>query len=322
MFDWIIGVVAEGGYAGIILMMIAENIFPPVPSELIMPLAGFVAAQGALNPLLVVAAGTAGSMVGALPWYYLGVWLGEARLRRFLARYGRWLTLEARDLDRAMRWFDRHGTTAVVVARLLPAVRTFIALPAGVARMPLGVFLLCVAIGSTIWNGALTWAGYRLEAEYLQVARYLDHASKIMIGVIVVLYLYRVVAAGGFGVRLGYWARTLRRDVHALYLAARDPRVPWYAKTVAMLVAAYALSPIDLIPDFIPVLGHLDDMILVPLGILLAVRLIPDEVFQEHRRAAEAIAKKPVDWRVGVLFVVIWLVVLVFAARWLLGVVQ
>ena len=84
------------------------------------------------------------------------------------------------------------------------------------------------------------------------------------------------------------WARTINRDVHALYLASRDPRVPWYAKAMGLLVAGYALSPIDLIPDFIPVLGYLDDLILVPLGILLAIQLIPPAIMAEHRRSALA----------------------------------
>src|SRR5436190_23901196 len=99
--------------------------------------------------------------------------------------------------------------------------------------------------------------------------------------------------------RVRQWARILKRDVVALYLAARDPRVPWYAKIVAACVAAYALSPIDLIPDFIPVLGYLDDIILVPLGIALAIRLIPPAIFQEHRETASArIANRPTS-RVG-----------------------
>jgi uncharacterized membrane protein YkvA (DUF1232 family) len=93
--------------------------------------------------------------------------------------------------------------------------------------------------------------------------------------------------------RLRYWARGIKRDVHALYLAARDPRVPWYAKAVALAVAAYALSPIDLIPDFIPVIGYLDDLIIVPLGILLAVRLIPADVLAELRAAASEAAERP-----------------------------
>ncbi len=110
----------------------------------------------------------------------------------------------------------------------------------------------------------------------------------------------------------------MRRDIHALYLSARDPRVPWYAKAVAMLVAGYAISPIDLIPDFIPVLGHLDDLILLPLGIMLAIRLIPAAVLAEHRQTAVR-ARLPTDWRVGALFIAIWLTVIALALYGLAG---
>jgi uncharacterized membrane protein YkvA (DUF1232 family) len=107
--------------------------------------------------------------------------------------------------------------------------------------------------------------------------------------------------------RLGDWARGIKRDVHALALAARDPRVPWYAKAVALAVAAYALSPIDLIPDFIPVLGHLDDVIIVPLGIVLAVRLIPAEILAEHRAAASAAGSQPTSRAAAAVIVAIWI---------------
>ena len=107
--------------------------------------------------------------------------------------------------------------------------------------------------------------------------------------------------------RLKNWARAIRRDVHALYLASRDPRVPWYAKALAVAVAGYALSPIDLIPDFIPVLGYLDDLIIVPLGILLVVRLIPPQVMAEHRASATAAQHRPVSRTAGVVIVCIWL---------------
>lgn len=107
--------------------------------------------------------------------------------------------------------------------------------------------------------------------------------------------------------RIREWARAIKRDVHALWLAARDPRTPWYAKALAMGVAAYALSPIDLIPDFIPVLGYLDDAILVPLGIMLVVRLMPPELMAEYRAAAAAAEGKPVS-RAGAAFIVaLWL---------------
>ena len=112
------------------------------------------------------------------------------------------------------------------------------------------------------------------------------------------------------------WARTLRRDVHALYLAGRDPRVPWYAKAVAALVAAYAASPIDLIPDFIPVLGYLDDVVLLPLGILLAIRLIPPTILAEHRRAAAHAQGRPVSAIAAGVIAVIWIAAAALSA-WL-----
>ena len=116
--------------------------------------------------------------------------------------------------------------------------------------------------------------------------------------------------------RLKRWARTLKRDVHALYLAARDPRVPWIAKALAVLVAGYALSPIDLIPDFIPVLGYLDDLIIVPLGIWLAVQLIPPEIMAEHRATADASLRRPVSKAGAVAVVTIW-TLLTVAAGWI-----
>ena len=110
------------------------------------------------------------------------------------------------------------------------------------------------------------------------------------------------------------WARTLKRDAHAVWLAAHDPRTPWYAKAVALAVAAYAFSPIDLIPDFIPVIGYLDDLILVPAGLWLALRLIPPEVLADHRRAAEAAADRPVNRWAAVAVVAVWIGVSVAAA--------
>lgn len=106
--------------------------------------------------------------------------------------------------------------------------------------------------------------------------------------------------------RLRTWAKSIKRDVHALYLSARDPRVPWYAKAVALAVAAYALSPIDLIPDFIPVLGYLDDLVIVPLGILLAIRLIPGDVLAEHRATATDV-RLPMSRGAAMVIVAIWI---------------
>ena len=117
--------------------------------------------------------------------------------------------------------------------------------------------------------------------------------------------------------RLRDWARAIRRDVHAIYLASRDPRVPWYAKALAVCIAAYALSPIDLIPDFIPVLGYLDDAILLPLGILLVVRLIPKDVMAEHRAVAAVAAERPQSMGGAIFIGAIW-IALTALAGWLI----
>jgi uncharacterized membrane protein YkvA (DUF1232 family) len=116
--------------------------------------------------------------------------------------------------------------------------------------------------------------------------------------------------------RLRDWARAIQRDVHAVYLASRDPRVPWYAKALAICIAAYALSPIDLIPDFIPVLGYLDDAILLPLGILLVVWMIPKDVMAEHHAAAAAAAERPTSTAGAIVIIAVW-IVLTMTAGWL-----
>lgn len=117
--------------------------------------------------------------------------------------------------------------------------------------------------------------------------------------------------------RIKGWARGLKRDVHALYLAARDPRTPWYAKAFALAIAAYALSPIDLIPDFIPVLGYLDEVILLPLAILLAVRLVPPDVMTEHRAAAIMAEGRPISRAGAVFTVAVWLLAAAALLWWL-----
>lgn len=118
--------------------------------------------------------------------------------------------------------------------------------------------------------------------------------------------------------KLKQWARSIKRDVVALYVAGRDPRTPWHAKAVALAVVAYAISPIDLIPDFIPVLGYLDDLIIVPLGIMLAVRLIPADLMAEFRQAASERGRLPAHWAAAAIVVVIWLVALAAVTYWAL----
>ncbi len=141
MFEWITTTVRTLGYSGVVMLTLLEHVFPPIPSELVIPLAGVVAAQGNLNVWGVIAAGSAGSLAGATFWYEIGRRLGERRVRKWVARYGKWLTLTPEHVDRAEQWFQRRGGMAVLIGRLVPGVRTFVSLPAGFARMPLGRFL-------------------------------------------------------------------------------------------------------------------------------------------------------------------------------------
>ena len=193
MVEWITGVITSSGYLGIGLLMFAENLFPPIPSELVMPFAGFVAARGELHPVGVVAAGITGSLLGAAPWYLAGRGLGGERLKRFADRHGRWLTLSRQDIQRAENWFNRYGAPAVLLGRLVPAVRTLISVPAGVTRMPLASFIACSAIGTLLWPCVLTGAGYLLESRYDRVAEWIDPIAKGVIGIIVVSYVYRFI---------------------------------------------------------------------------------------------------------------------------------
>ena len=190
--SWITDLLGRTGYLGVALLMIAENVFPPIPSELIMPFAGFTAARGALSLPLVVLAGTVGSVVGTLPWYLAGRRLGRDRLRRWAGRHGRWLTLRPRDVDSAQAWFDRHCAKSVVVGRLVPAVRTLVSVPAGITRMPLARFLVYSTLGSLVWTGALAVAGHALGAEYARVAGYLGPVTNAILGAIALVYLVRV----------------------------------------------------------------------------------------------------------------------------------
>jgi membrane protein DedA with SNARE-associated domain len=192
VFEWVTGMIEGAGYGGIALLMFIENVFPPIPSEVIMPLAGFVAARGDLNLVLVIVAGALGSLAGALMWYYVGVWVGLDRVRRFAARYGRWLTMTPEEVDQADAWFDRHNRTAVLVGRLVPAVRTLISVPAGVSGMAMPTFLLCSGIGTLLWTGFLAGAGYWLGDQHEAVARYMNPVSNLVIGLLAAGYLYRV----------------------------------------------------------------------------------------------------------------------------------
>ena len=191
MSDFIIGLITQWSYLGIFFLMVAENIFPPIPSELIMPFAGYVAANGDLNVVGVLVAGTLGSLVGTSAWYIAARLLGLHRFVWLCNKLGRVATLSEDDIDKADHWFKRHGIWAVLVGRLIPAIRTLISVPAGLAAMPFGQFLLISAVGTVLWTAILTAAGYLLQANFHAVEAWVDPVSTGVVILAVVLYLYR-----------------------------------------------------------------------------------------------------------------------------------
>lgn len=193
MFEFITDFLGKSGYIGVFLLMAVENIFPPIRSELIMPFAGFVVARGDLNLVGVLVAGTAGSIAGALPWYWGARKYGKERLKSFADRHARWMTVGSEDIDKAIAAFDRHGRSVVLFGRLIPAIRTLISVPAGLACMSWGQFLLYSTIGSLAWTGILTGAGFVLESNYEQVGKYVDPVSKGIFGILLAWYVYRVI---------------------------------------------------------------------------------------------------------------------------------
>lgn len=186
MLDWVTNIISSFGYLGIGFLMFLENVFPPIPSELIMPLAGFTVTQGQLNLQIVILAGTLGTVFGALPWYYLGKVVGEKRLRQWIDKYGKWLTLSGKDIDKSKRWLDKYGKATVFFGRIVPGIRTFISVPAGLDKMPFIPFLLYTFAGSLIWTAILTYAGFLLGNNFQQVEKYIKPISVIVIATIVI----------------------------------------------------------------------------------------------------------------------------------------
>lgn len=158
-----------------------------------MPMAGYIAAQGQMNLWLAIVVGTVGTLVGTLPWYGVGRWLGHDRVYRWVDRHGHWLTVTRGELERADRWFANHGRVVVLLARLVPGVRTVISLPAGFCRMPLGRYLAYSAVGTAVWTGVLAYLGQLLGKNYQEVSTYLGPVTWGIVGVLLVIYVVRLV---------------------------------------------------------------------------------------------------------------------------------
>lgn len=190
MLDWITQGIDSWGYMGILILMFLENIFPPIPSELIMPLAGFTIAQGKFNFLGVILSGVMGSILGALPWYYFGKNWGEKKLKEWIEKRGKWLTLSTEDLERSQQWFRHYGNWVVLLGRVIPGIRTYISIPAGLEKMPIFSFLVYSTLGTIIWISFLTVVGYWLGDNYILVEEFM---APISIIVFVILFFAVII---------------------------------------------------------------------------------------------------------------------------------
>ena len=185
---WIIGVISSLGYGGVLLLMAIESACIPLPSEIIMPFAGYLVFKGDLALWGVALAGALGCVVGSIPAYYLGMYGG----RPLVEKYGKWMLISHHDLALAERWFDRHGEIIIFIGRLLPAVRTFIAFPAGIARMHLGKFVLYTFAGSMLWCWLLAWAGMKLGENWESLKVYFHEFHYVLVAAALIFCVWYI----------------------------------------------------------------------------------------------------------------------------------
>lgn len=191
--EWVTDVVDALGYLGVALLVFLENVFPPIPSEVILPFAGFVVRDGDANLVGMIVAATIGSLVGAWLLYGIAAWIGPDRLGRFAVRYGRWVQLTPQDIARAEAWFDRREVLAVLVGRCVPLVRSVVSVPAGFRRMHPARFTLYTAIGALVWNTMLITAGYILRDNWESVEPVMSVVQYVVVAAIVIAIVWFVV---------------------------------------------------------------------------------------------------------------------------------
>jgi membrane protein DedA with SNARE-associated domain len=187
--QWVTNVIEALGYPGLTVLVALENVFPPIPSEVILPLAGFMTGQGRFSFVLVVLATTLGSILGALILYGIGAAIGKNRITALVSRYGHLALLTPDDLAKAEKWFERYGPIAVFIGRLVPIVRSLVSLPAGYQRMSLVQFVALTGIGSLLWNGTLVTLGWFFGENWHIIEEYVGWLQYIVVAVVAFLVL-------------------------------------------------------------------------------------------------------------------------------------
>lgn len=192
MSDWIIRLIDQTGYLGVAFLMFLETVFPPIPSELIMPVAGVAAARGKMDILGVIASGTAGAMLGNYFWYLAARVIGIERFKPLIERWGRYLTLDWAEIQRAEKLFGKQGWAIVFFGRMLPTLRSLISIPAGLLHMRLSTFVIWSTIGTVGWTTLLALAGWALGRRFGQIETVIGPISTSVIVVIILGYLWRL----------------------------------------------------------------------------------------------------------------------------------
>lgn len=193
MFDWITKLTESLSYWSLALLMFLENLFPPIPSEIVMPAAGFAARSGKLSFWGAMVAGTVGSLAGTTLWYFAGRWMGEQRLYRWIDRHGKWIAVRRSEAEHAVEWFGDWGGAAVFFGRIVPGVRTLISVPAGFAEMPFWKFLIYTTLGTAAWNVLLAWLGWLWRDNYEQIGDVVGWIGLAVVGGMLLWWLVRVV---------------------------------------------------------------------------------------------------------------------------------
>ena len=193
MGDWVIRMIEQSGYLGVGFLMFLETIVPPIPSEVIMPVAGVAASRGDMSLGGVIAAGTAGAMLGNIVWYLAARALGIIRLKPLIDRFGRWITMNWEEVQRAERWFRANGTFFVFLGRMLPTVRSLVSVPAGLLKMRFRTFFIASTIGTAGWTSALAYAGYQLRENFSEIDQWLGPVSNAILVTLLLGYIWRVI---------------------------------------------------------------------------------------------------------------------------------
>ena len=192
MNDWVIRLIEQSGYLGVGFLMFLETVFPPIPSEVIMPIAGMAAAEGKMSFGFVVASGTSGAMLVNIVWYLAARALGVDRLEPLIRRHGRWVTMTWPEVERAQKWFRENGIFFVFLGRLIPTVRSLVSVPAGLLKMRFKTFFIASTIGTAGWTALLATAGYRMRQNYGDMEQVVGTASNAVLVVLAAGYVWRL----------------------------------------------------------------------------------------------------------------------------------